>query len=82
MLDAEEIYEYGCLAVETGLSLAVHAIGDRANHEVLNAIEHLRKFELNNALGSFRHRIEHVQVIPCYLHKYRVVERLALHYPD
>ncbi|MCK4726356.1 MAG: amidohydrolase family protein, partial [Anaerolineales bacterium] len=35
MLDAEEIVEKGAQAVDNGLSLAVHAIGDSANHEVL-----------------------------------------------
>ncbi len=44
-LDAEELFERGSLAVENGLSLAVHAIGDRANHEVLDGIEELRRFE-------------------------------------
>ncbi|HJW90753.1 MAG TPA: amidohydrolase [Anaerolineales bacterium] len=45
LLDAEEIYEHGRLALANGLSLAVHAIGDRANHEVLNAYAQLRIFE-------------------------------------
>lgn len=48
MLDEEEIFEIGCLAVSNGISLAVHAIGDRANHEVLNAFAHLREYEKNN----------------------------------
>jgi hypothetical protein len=69
LLDAEELFEHGRLAVENGLSLAVHAIGDRANHEVLNAFTQLRKYEksLPEARGvdraSLRHRIEHVQLI-------------------
>jgi predicted amidohydrolase YtcJ len=66
LLDAEELYEVGIQAVENGLSLAVHAIGDRANHEVLNAIRELRKQE--SKIGAWhtsplRHRVEHVQVI-------------------
>jgi predicted amidohydrolase YtcJ len=72
MLDGEELFERGRLAVENGLSLAVHAIGDRANHEVLDAYAQLR--ELERALpraklssedpkNSLRHRIEHVQII-------------------
>jgi len=64
MLDAEELYEQGRLAVENGLSLAVHAIGDRANHEVLNAYAQLRRFELTlTGAARLRHRIEHVQLI-------------------
>jgi len=62
MLDAEELFERGRPAVENGLSLAVHAIGDRANHEVLNAYGQLRKFE-RNTCTPLRHRIEHVQLL-------------------
>jgi predicted amidohydrolase YtcJ len=63
MLDAEEIFEYGRQAVQSGLSLAIHAIGDRANHEVLQAYQQLRVFERQNALAPLRHRIEHVQLL-------------------
>jgi predicted amidohydrolase YtcJ len=63
LLDAEQIVEYGQTAVQNGLSLAIHAIGDRANHEVLNAYEQLRSFESINGLPHFRHRIEHVQLL-------------------
>ena len=45
LLDAEELFEQGRLAVENGLPLAVHAIGDLANHEVLDALEQLRQLE-------------------------------------
>ncbi|MBN1451456.1 MAG: amidohydrolase [Anaerolineales bacterium] len=62
-MDAEELFEAGRKAVEVGLSLAVHAIGDRANHEVLDAYEQLRRFERDRSLPPLRHRIEHVQVI-------------------
>jgi predicted amidohydrolase YtcJ len=64
-VDGEELYETGRLAVQHGLSLAVHAIGDRANHEVLNAFEQLRQFEQREGLDEprLRHRIEHVQII-------------------
>ncbi len=69
MLDGEELYERGRQAVAAGFSLAVHAIGDRANHEVLNAFMQLRKYE-NKLKGGedgktqrLRHRIEHVQLI-------------------
>jgi len=43
--------------------MTVHAIGDRANHEVLNAYEQLRNYEKENNMPARRHRIEHVQVI-------------------
>lgn len=69
LMDAEEIFEHGRQALENGLPLAVHAIGDRANHEVLQALSQLRRLEddLRQAGGApdrpLRHRIEHVQVI-------------------
>jgi predicted amidohydrolase YtcJ len=69
LMDAEEIFEHGRQAVENGLPLAVHAIGDRANHEVLDAISQLRRLEeeirstSGKPAGRLRHRIEHVQVI-------------------
>lgn len=62
-MDAEELLESGRRAVEVGLSMAVHAIGDRANHEVLDAYEQLRRFERDQNLPPLRHRIEHVQVL-------------------
>jgi len=62
-MDAEELFETGRQAAEVGLSLAVHAIGDRANHEVLDAFEQLRHFERNCSLPPLRHRIEHVQLL-------------------
>ena len=62
-MDAEELFETGRQAVEVGISLAVHAIGDRANHEVLDAYEQLRRFERDRDLPPLRHRIEHVQLL-------------------
>ena len=62
-MDGEELFEHGRKAAQVGLALTVHAIGDRANHEVLNAYEQLRVYEKENNLPAFRHRIEHVQVL-------------------
>ena len=62
-MDGEELFEYGRKAAQVGLGMTVHAIGDRANHEVLNAYEQLRKYETENSLLSMRHRIEHVQLL-------------------
>jgi len=62
-LDAEEIFEHACEAARSGLSLAIHAIGDRANHEVLNAYQQLRAFETDHKLPALRHRIEHLQIL-------------------
>lgn len=62
-VDSEQLLEWGQQAALGGLGMAVHAIGDRANHEVLNAFEQLRAFERTNSLPARRHRIEHVQVL-------------------
>jgi len=62
-MDGEELFEHGRKAAQAGLGMTVHAIGDRANHEVLNAYEQLRKYEAENGLPHYRHRIEHVQVL-------------------
>jgi predicted amidohydrolase YtcJ len=62
-LDNEQLFEYGRLAVESGLSMAVHAIGDRAVHEVLDGFTRLRAYEHDHGLPKYRHRIEHVQTI-------------------
>ncbi|MFT3890384.1 MAG: amidohydrolase [Anaerolineales bacterium] len=62
-MDGEELFEHGRKAAQVGLGMTVHAIGDRANHEVLNAYEQLRQYESEHHLPHLRHRIEHVQVI-------------------
>lgn len=62
-LDGEQIYEAGQKAVQGGISMAIHAIGDRANHEVLKAYTQLRFFEKEHSLAPGRHRIEHVQIL-------------------
>ena len=62
-LDGEELFELGRKAADSGLSMAVHAIGDRAVHEVLDAYEQLRAYERQHGLPKLRHRIEHVQII-------------------
>ena len=69
-MDGEEFYEHSLQAAGHGLSVAVHAIGDRAVHEMLNGYEHLRKYEQSElgmgpglAKPALRHRIEHVQLL-------------------
>ncbi|NJC96995.1 MAG: amidohydrolase [Anaerolineae bacterium] len=62
-MDGEELFEHGRKAAMVGLGMTVHAIGDRANHEVLDAYEQLRKYEAQKGLPHLRHRIEHVQIV-------------------
>ena len=61
--DAEEIMAIAQPAAEGGLAMTIHAIGDRANHEVLNAYDQLRTFETARGLPHLRHRIEHLQLL-------------------
>ena len=63
LLKADEVYEIGRKASSHGLSLAIHAIGDRANREVLDGYQMLRSFERENGLKPQQHRIEHVQLL-------------------
>ncbi len=63
LLTEDEIVDIGKKAVNNGLALSIHAIGDLANRVVLNAFEKLRVYEQEHHLPHFRHRIEHVQVI-------------------
>jgi predicted amidohydrolase YtcJ len=60
---AAELFEIGKEAANAGLPLAVHAIGDRANREVLDAFALLRRYEEENHLPALPHRIEHVQLL-------------------
>ena len=60
LLNEDEIVEIGKKTGQNGLSLAIHAIGDRANRVVLNAYAKLRTFEKENGLPHYQHRIEHV----------------------
>lgn len=56
--DPEEMYRNLCEADESGLQLAVHAIGDRANHTILDFFE---KLQQANGPRDRRLRIEHAQ---------------------
>ncbi len=75
--DPEEMLEQALAASAAGLSLTIHAIGDRANRDVLNVLAEVRRHEIancelritdsrpspRNPQWSLRHRIEHVQCI-------------------
>jgi predicted amidohydrolase YtcJ len=62
--DKEEMMEKVSAASAAGLSITIHAIGDRANHDVLDVYEAVRAEEKSRATHhTLRHRIEHVQII-------------------
>jgi len=60
MLHEDEMYAGFKLADEAGLQLITHAIGDRANHAVLDMYERLEK---EDGPGERRDRIEHAQTL-------------------
>jgi predicted amidohydrolase YtcJ len=51
-MDPEEMLEQALAASRGGLSLTIHAIGDRANRDVLNVLEEVRRQEANRAPAS------------------------------
>ena len=58
LLHPDEMYEHMREADAAGLQIAVHAIGDRANNNILNFFERLEK---ENPSWDRRLRIEHAQ---------------------
>ena len=64
VVDKEEMLQYALRASAAGLSLTVHAIGDRANHDVLDVYDAVRQQEQGQPPAQpLRHRIEHVQIL-------------------
>jgi predicted amidohydrolase YtcJ len=61
--DRESLFDIGRRAFSSGLALAVHAIGDRANHETLAAFEALRRESPVAPRPAMASRIEHVQLL-------------------
>lgn len=63
--DPEEMMQLVSRASAAGLPATIHAIGDRAVHEVLNVYAAVRAEEAarGESPASRRHRIEHVQII-------------------
>ena len=76
-LTENDLFEIGKYAVSNGIHLAVHAIGDRANREILNGYQRIRQFEVEHGLEKGRHRIEHVQILSPEdhnrLHEYGII---------
>ena len=62
----DELFEQAHIATEAGISVAIHAIGDQANHHVLEVFDRLR--DITRAAEEkfdrpMRHRVEHAQFI-------------------
>jgi predicted amidohydrolase YtcJ len=79
-IDPEEMTELMSQASAAGLPSTVHAIGDRAVNEVLNALKVVRQQEQMRGETPFqrRHRIEHVQIIhPDDAHRLAAMDIIA-----
>ncbi|MBZ0299211.1 MAG: amidohydrolase [Anaerolineae bacterium] len=65
VIDKEDLQERVSRASAAGFPSTVHAIGDRAVHEVLDVYEAVRREEAlrGETPAMRRHRIEHVQII-------------------
>jgi len=65
IVDKEDMTDMARRASVAGLQMIVHAIGDRANHDVLDVLEIVRQQEAEQGIprDQRRHRIEHVQIL-------------------
>ena len=63
LYSTDKLYTECQIAAEHGLSMSIHAIGDRANRVTLDTYTQLRVYEKAHNLPHLRHRIEHVQLI-------------------
>jgi predicted amidohydrolase YtcJ len=65
IVDKEEMIELASKASAAGVASTIHAIGDRAVHDVLDVYEIVRREEAERGepRSTRRHRIEHVQLI-------------------
>ncbi len=67
-ISEQEMNETVSYAAEMGISIAIHAIGDRAAHVALNSIEQAQQHIANQGnaardMSHLRYRLEHVQLI-------------------
>jgi len=63
LYEREELLEIFTRVGNHGLALAVHAIGDKAVHDVIAVFGELRQYELDKGLSRLPHRIEHLQLL-------------------
>ncbi|MFI5263592.1 MAG: amidohydrolase [Candidatus Kapaibacterium sp.] len=79
LIDDGEAIELMQLAASAGLEVAIHAIGDKANHRALNLFEKVR----NPEPGVLSRRIEHAQIIrPVDLQRFKKLDVTAVIQPQ
>ena len=70
-----KIYDEVLAADKAGLQVMVHAIGDKANHELLNVFERVEK---ENGKNDRRFRIEHAQhIAPADINRFHSLNIIA-----
>lgn len=73
LINREELFERAMEGCKFGWDIAVHAIGDKANRNVLDVFEKLRKQKIANTL-----RIEHSQLVhPDDINRFNKLEVVA-----
>ncbi len=78
VLDKEEMMEVAHKAYPNQLSITVHAIGDRAVHDVLDVYESLLPYKTSHGAPRTPNRIEHVQIIdPSDHHRLAAMDVIA-----
>ena len=85
VMDKEAIYALVSKGSAAGWSATIHAIGDRAVHDVLDVYETVRAEEAKRGepRSSRRHRIEHVQIIhPDDVHRLAELDIIASMQPN
>jgi len=60
VLTEDELTEKLQYTTEKGFSATIHAIGDKANHKTLNALQKVKNISKKSGL---RHRVEHAQIL-------------------
>ena len=67
--DPEEMLEQALAASAAGLSLTIHAIGDRANRDVLNVLAEVRRQEANGNVSASTPHLRRPQVGAGVVHR-------------
>lgn len=63
LMDREQVFEVAQRARQVGFAMTIHAIGDRANHEALEALELLAQADPAPEPPILPDRLEHLQLL-------------------
>jgi predicted amidohydrolase YtcJ len=84
VLTESELTDLLYKTTDKGFSATIHAIGDKANHKTLNALQKVKDVSLKSGL---RHRIEHAQIlidedVPRFFEQKVIASMQPLHISD